>query len=166
MNQIKLQATLKTLADKGPGLYLRGPWVTPEVHEAFTLIMRANHTDDPAYHARNKCCAFFQGGSENPNGEYVFIEMWTFDPSKWEDFEKIVNEKVTPLIDINKWQVKIASATDQSRNLCETLMKETDVPMNWSALSLVVIFTPSDNAQRQRLLDLAKTYGLNVLPPR
>lgn len=44
-------------------------------HQFITSIIMENRMDNPDYKARSKCCAFFQGGSNDPNGGWVLIEM-------------------------------------------------------------------------------------------
>jgi hypothetical protein len=58
-----------------PGLSIGGPMATPELH-AFMHRMLTNWVQDPCYAIHQAAGAFFQGGADNPNGEYIFIEFW------------------------------------------------------------------------------------------
>ncbi len=51
-------------------------------------VIRANHMDDPAYHARRNCQAFLQGDSE----DWVLIEFWTDDLAECQRFVDYLND--------------------------------------------------------------------------
>ena len=74
---------------KGPGINIQGPHVTMMVWELFNYSMMANRIDCPWYKARQKASAFFQGGSDRPSGEWVFIEFWS--PTQTDDYLNLIN---------------------------------------------------------------------------
>lgn len=79
---------------KGPGINIHGKHVTRSVHQIFSRILRSNHIHCPFYKARNKCTAFFQGGHDRPDDEWVFIEFWGSD---YLDFVQIIRKFINYL---------------------------------------------------------------------
>ncbi len=57
------------------GLVIHGQLATEELHH-FISSMLTNVIADPLYKLHKDACAFFQGGSENPKGKYIYIEFW------------------------------------------------------------------------------------------
>lgn len=58
-----------------PGLIFSGSVATPELH-AFLQRSLTNMMNDPWYKVHQEAGAFFQGGSDNPNGGWFYIEFW------------------------------------------------------------------------------------------
>lgn len=77
-----------------PGLIFSGREATVELHEFMTGLLSANHIDDPRYHLRQTAGAFFQGGHQRPDGEYIYIEFW--QPKGAQAFVDYVNENYKP----------------------------------------------------------------------
>lgn len=89
-----IEIKVKPQPGKGPGINIHGKHVTESVHQIFSRVMRANHMDSPYYKARQKCTAFFQGGYDEPKGEWLFIEFWGSD---YLDFVQIIRKLVNYL---------------------------------------------------------------------
>ena len=58
-----------------PALHIWGNLATPELHDFAMSFIRANHMDDPRYILRTKGYCFFQGGSNDRNGQWIYIEL-------------------------------------------------------------------------------------------
>lgn len=58
-----------------PALVLNGREATPKMH-AFLIRSLTNFMNDEAYNLHKQCCAFFQGGYNDPNGGFFYIEFW------------------------------------------------------------------------------------------
>jgi hypothetical protein len=89
-----IEIKVKPQHGKGPGINIHGKHVTESVHQIFSRVMRSNHMDSPFYKARQKCSAFFQGGYDEPKGEWLFIEFWGSD---YLDFVQIIRRFVNYL---------------------------------------------------------------------
>jgi hypothetical protein len=59
-----------------PGLTIFGPEASVGLHEFIRFQCLSNDMRDPGYKLKNDSGAFFQGGSERPEGEFIFIEFW------------------------------------------------------------------------------------------
>lgn len=74
-NSLKPDFHLSLTTNDSPGLIVTGPIATPELQE-FIRGMLTNWTSDPCYKIHTDAGAFFQGGSNDPNGGYIYIEFW------------------------------------------------------------------------------------------
>lgn len=81
---------VEPVSGHNPGIHIYGKHVTEIVHQVFAISINANHRDDPWYHARQKAGAFFQGGSDKPKGEWVFIEFWK--PETADTYVDMINQ--------------------------------------------------------------------------
>lgn len=59
-----------------PGLVIEGKQATPDLHEFIRHQMLTQWIDQPGYKLTKNSGAFFQGGSHDPDGKYIFIEFW------------------------------------------------------------------------------------------
>lgn len=59
-----------------PGLTISGPEASVELHEFIRHNCLTNYMDAPGYKLSHESGAFFQGGSNDPHGEWIFIEFW------------------------------------------------------------------------------------------
>lgn len=59
-----------------PSLHLHGKEASPELWDFTMSFISANHRDDPRYTLRQKAHCFFQGGSNDREGEWIYIEMY------------------------------------------------------------------------------------------
>ena len=75
------------------GLIVEGKFATPELHQ-FLMGMLTNYMDDPRYEIHRKANAFFQGGSNDPDGGWFYVEFW--NPAGVEAFINYVNEHYNP----------------------------------------------------------------------
>lgn len=73
-----------------PGLTISGPEATPELHNFIKTECLTNWMDKPGYKVNKEAGAYFQGGSENPKGQYIFIEFWK--PKGAQAFVDFVNK--------------------------------------------------------------------------
>lgn len=163
---MRFVAEQHTLAGKGPGLYLFGNYVTPQVHREFTRIMACNDMRTLEYAARNKVNAFFQGGSEDPNGKFVFIEFMKPELKGHEDFMDLINGRVGPLvgkysleipIDVYKYKYK------GSLSMCVAIALETGCSYNGGGWNEPFTFQPEDNAEYRKVLELCKHMELTII---
>lgn len=72
-----------------PAFQISGEQATPELHQ-FLHRMLTNWTKDPCYEIHQNAGAFFQGGSHDPDGQFIMIEFWK--PAGAEAFMKYLNE--------------------------------------------------------------------------
>lgn len=72
-----------------PAFQISGEQATPELHQ-FLHGMLTNWTKDPCYEIHQNAGAFFQGGSHDPDGQFIMIEFWK--PAGAEAFMKYLNE--------------------------------------------------------------------------
>ena len=73
-----------------PGLIISGKAANQEIHAFITNLVMCNFTDDVKYKIKSDAGAFFQGGSNMPDGEYIYIEFWK--PSDAQAFVDYINE--------------------------------------------------------------------------
>lgn len=73
-----------------PGLVIRGPDASVTLHEFIRYTCLTNDTRQPGYKLTQDSGAYFQGGSERPEGEFIFIEFWK--PKGAQAFVDFVNE--------------------------------------------------------------------------
>jgi hypothetical protein len=59
-----------------PGLVFSGNIATPHLH-CFIQRTLTQYTTDPWYDVHKAAAAFFQGGSHDQNGNYIYIEFWS-----------------------------------------------------------------------------------------
>lgn len=71
------------------GLIVDGELATPELHQ-FLMGMLTNWMDDPRYALHREAQAFFQGGSNDPDGGWFYMEFW--NPVGVKPFIDYVNE--------------------------------------------------------------------------
>lgn len=74
-----MKVEMKPQHGKGPGINIHGPHVTRLVWSLFNYSIMSNRIDCRWYQARQQAAAFFQGGSDRPDGEWLFIEFWRPD---------------------------------------------------------------------------------------
>lgn len=148
---------------KGKGVYIAGPYVTPQVHDAISTLMTANHLSDPFYKARTDVGAFFQGGCDKRDGEYIFLELWlTRDPVKVAEFEKQLNKAVRGRIPESLTEIRIAPNTEGAYYLFLEIAKETGC-RHWGGDAFTPLyFYPEDNEQWWKVYNLCKYMELNI----
>jgi len=89
-----IKIPVKPQPGKGPGINIYGKHVTESVHQIFSRFMRSQYYTCEYYKARQKCNAFFQGGFDAPDGEWVFIEFWGSD---WTEFRTLLKRRLNLL---------------------------------------------------------------------
>ncbi len=157
-----------TLADKCPGLYLFGNYVTPRVHQGFKQIMMCNDIRYPEYKATRKVNAFFQGGSENPDGKFVFIEFLQTKLKNHEDFMDIVNRQIGPLIVRHTTEIKInlyEYVHKGSMTMCLMIAEETGCRYNSGGWNEPFTFQPETNVEYRKVFDLCRRMELTIIDP-
>ena len=75
----------------GNGLGVQATNVSRSQHELISGIMGDNCMDSQAYTLRRECNAFFQGGSNDPDGGWVYLEFWSIDLTAINTFLAYVN---------------------------------------------------------------------------
>jgi hypothetical protein len=80
-----------------PGLTISGPEASVELHKFIKTECLTNWMDKPGYKLTQESGAFFQGGSEHPDGEWIFIEFWK--PEGAQAFVDFINNNYTVSMD-------------------------------------------------------------------
>jgi hypothetical protein len=111
---------------KGPGINIHGKHVTESVHQIFSRFMNSNRYACEYYKAREGSGAFFQGGSDAPTGEWVFIEFWQ---GSWVKFRHLLKRRLNLLdnngnplpitVQFNPHDTKAAAEVDTIHNYME-----------------------------------------------
>ncbi len=134
---------------KGPGINIHGDAVTPFVHGIFSTVMATNHINDPWYIVRSKAAAFFQGGHDRPDGNWVFIEFWNRENAqpfvdKINNVLKYVNKSGVPLL------LSVTPTLDRI-GLLKGLLDYYEV--EYQVNDMVYNFTPNDPCLLLSLVD-------------
>lgn len=155
------------LSGKGPGVILAGDMVTPQVHEAFKFVMNDNWMGSECYEARNKVSAFFQSGSENPDGRYVFIELWnTRNPEAVAEFERVLNKHVGSKIVQDFTEIRIAASTEGVYYYFIEIAKETGCTYSAGSWTTPLYFYPENNEQWWKVYNLCRQMELEIGFPK
>ena len=77
-----------------PGLIFSGREATPELHDFLNNILAQNNIFNDCYKLHQKAGAFFQGGHQRRDDEYIYIEFWRADGAQ--AFVDYVNENYKP----------------------------------------------------------------------
>lgn len=163
----QLKISKDAMAGKGPGVVLSGDMVTPQVHDAVSFVMNSNYRGDECYEARQKVCAFFQGGSENRNGRFIFLECWqTRVPEDVAEFERILNKYVGSKIVQDSTQIRIAATTQGVYYLFTEIAKETNCRYNAGSWNTPLYFYPDDTEQWWKVYNLCRQMELEIGFPR
>jgi hypothetical protein len=117
---------VRPVQGKGPGIFIHGKHVTESVHQIFSRFMNANRYNCEYYKAREGSGAFFQGGSHDPKGEFVFIELWQ---GNWIHFRQLLKRRLNLLdnagnplpitVRFNQYDTKAAQEVDLIHNYME-----------------------------------------------
>lgn len=162
----KLKVAKETLPGKGPGIYLYGPYVTPRIHDAISQFMAANRIDDPRYIARTKVTAFFQGGCDKRDGQFIFLELlrsWeSLDPADVAEFERLLNEAIEGKVPTCQTEIRIAPNTQGAYYFITEISKETGCSYNSGNAFTPVYFFPENNEQWWKVYNLCKEMGLTI----
>ncbi len=160
----EIKAQQKTYAGKGPGVIMYGSYVTEHVHQAMMRLMCANNIRTEEYIARHKCHAFFQGGSNDPKGEYIFIEFWNHDLDASRDFMRLLNKALHPHIGCYAQTIPINPyKTEGSISYAVMIAEDTGCPYDGGVWNGPFTFRPESNIQHAKVMDLVRYIGLHVL---
>lgn len=159
--QIKISP--EKVVGRGPCVLMYGPWVTKKVWEEVAALLAANNITTPEYTARQKASAFFQGGSDQPNGQFILIEFWAPE-ERTSDFMELLNKAVAGTVEEHRTQINIVlkrEDAEKRKDLIETALTinvETDCTVDFNINNASVTFSPVDNVQYSRVLMLMKPY--------
>ncbi len=143
----------------GPKVELYGPWVTERVHEKVSMIMNDNWTNSPIYQAKRKCNAFFQGGSNRPDGEWILLEFWS-DVSETEEFMAILNQQLVGVIPTALTKIAIHPSRIDGGLLTLTMIAEdTKCILNSGDAFSPCYFHPENNKQFMDVANLIRSFG-------
>lgn len=106
----------KQFPGRGPCIELVGQWVTPEVHEVVSGLLANNWMDSLIYKARTKAHAFFQGGSDKRDGQWILLEFWTTE-AECQDFLEILNREVNKVIDPNLTEFHLYAKSNNDKDI-------------------------------------------------
>ena len=77
-----------------PGFTIKGKQATVELYNFLSDLLTCRRMDDPRYQVSKGAGAFFQGGFNDPNGEWFLIEFWNSKGADaWIDY---VNQHYQP----------------------------------------------------------------------
>ncbi|MNC32764.1 hypothetical protein D3C75_811340 [compost metagenome] len=117
---------VRPVPGKGPGIHIYGKHVTESVHQIFSRFMNSNRTTCEYYKAREGSGAFFQGGFDDPTGEFVFIEFWQ---GNWMNFRQLLKRRLNLLdnagnplpitVQFNQYDTKAHQEVDLIHNYME-----------------------------------------------
>lgn len=162
----QLKVTKTALAGKGPGIHIAGPYVTPSVHDAITSVMNSSNLYDPQYKARTAVSAFFQGGSGNREGQFIFLELCiTHDPEAIQNFEDVINQAVRGVLPEALTEIHINPNTEGAYYFFTEIAKETSCSYNGGTWGQPMAFKPENNEQWWKVYNLCKVMGLNIASP-
>jgi hypothetical protein len=155
---------VEPIPGKNPGLMLDGPYVTENVWRVFNRMINSNSMTCPLYHARQRAGAFFQGGSNDPNGRFVFIEFWQSD---YGEFVRLANQSCNngPIISrlteihINLYAYPEAGSLD----LCVMIAEEANCPYDAGGWGTPFHFKPESSVSYNKVMTLVRTFGLTVV---
>lgn len=163
--QIKLDPC--PIPGKGPGFYLQGPYVTDSVHSKIAAVMADNRIDSKNYKARTAVSAFFQGGYDDPEGEFVFIEILPDRPSDAiEQFENILNAAVYDVIPLSLTDIKIAVNTTGAVYFASEIAEEVGCEISLGNWGEPITLYPKDTVQWLKAMKMARDLGLNIIERR
>lgn len=157
---MQIVAQAMTLADKGPGVYLYGNYVTPEFHDEVTMLMRDNFHGSPVYEARTRAHAFFQGGHGERTGKFVFIEFWTRESHKYDRFVDMIDEAYQK---VRKPELEkiIVPETIDNLELADLIAEKRKTP--YECVEGQIVFTPAFSSWHRSVSEFF--YSKGVLRP-
>lgn len=154
---------------RGPCIEMIGDWVTPEVHDVVSQMLGANHYDDPAYQARIKAHAFFQGGYDRPDGQWILLEFWATEEA-CADFVKLLNERINEVIDEKYVNIMLIARSQNDKDIAdfntiiEMVADETKCELAETKLAqncgCRAMFIPKDNVE-YRAVSITARYTFN-----
>lgn len=155
---------------RGPCIEMMGEWVTPAVHEVVAGLLGNNWMDSPIYQARTKAHAFFQGGYDKPDGEWILLEFWA-DEDSCVDFVKLLNEEINKVIDEDRVRIKVIAKSQNDKDQKELkdivalIADETKCAVgtvNQAAIDrCTAVFLPANNVE-YRAVQLLVNYTFNL----
>lgn len=154
------------LVDKGPGIMLRGPIVTPSLHDMVLTMFSDKDIRSEIYKAFRGVGAFFQGGIDNRDGQYIFIELHkSDDPATIKEFERILNKYLSPFLIQPFTEIRIHPDIEGAYYYFTEIAKECNVGYHGGSWNSPMVFFPENNQQWWKVYDLCKHMGLNVTYP-
>lgn len=145
---------------KNPGINIHGPQVTELVWELFRYSIAANRIDCPWYKARQEAGAFFQGGSDKPDG-WVFIEFWS--PTKSNGYVNLINRALAFVDDEGKpVEVRAVIRSEATRKFIAGLTHFYDCPIE--VKDGVAYFTPNNAAMITTMVEKNLLWGNTFNP--
>lgn len=142
--------------DRGPCVQLHGDWVTEAVWGKVAQLLRDNYIDSPVYQARTKASAFFQGGHNNSQGEWVLIEFWTSE-EKCQDFLEILNKEVNTVIDADLTKILLVAKSNNDHDIkefeeaCALIAEDTGCKSTNDQPQCRLAFLPEDNLTYEKV---------------
>ena len=128
--------------------------------------MAAHRIDDPRYIARTKVTAFFQGGCDKRDGQFIFLELlrsWeSLDPADVAEFERLLNEAIEGKVPTCQTEIRIAPNTQGAYYFITEISKETGCSYNSGNAFTPVYFFPENNEQWWKVYNLCKEMGLTI----
>lgn len=82
---------LNTYVHGTPALVITGEDATAELHNFISWVGLSCRMDEPGYKLSKASGAFFQGGSADRDGKFIYIEFWIFKGAQ--AFVDFVNEE-------------------------------------------------------------------------
>lgn len=152
------------LAGHGDGVIMFGNYVTERVHELVSQIIGDNWANSEYYKARQKCGAFFQGGSHNPNGKYIFIEfLGKSDSEDVKEFMRLLNNRLYPVIGTAFTTIEIWPNTEGAYYYITEIAKETGCSYDSGCSVQPVTFKPENNDMHNKVMTLCRQMELTIV---
>lgn len=155
---------------RGPCIEMVGQWVTPEVHEVVSRLMGDNWMDSPVYKARQKAHAFFQGGYDKPQGQWILLEFWT-DQENCAEFLEILNTEVNKVIDPKLTEFHLYAKSNNDKDIedfeimVELIADEAKLPViagNEAEVHKCRAILKPENSVQHRQLHLYANYTFGI----
>jgi len=158
-----MELKLISLPARGPCIQLYGKWVTPVVWRAVNAIMKNNDISSREYKARNAVNAFFQGGFDKPDGNWVLIEFWSHDEKKLAEFTRLLTAAVGVYIDHTNTHIEIHNSLLRKHDLyhrCVQIADENDCA--WVERESYFVFVPTDNVKYEKVAQALRHFPFTV----
>lgn len=152
------------LVGHGDGVVMYGSYVTERVHGVVSQIIEDCWTNSEYYQARQKCGAFFQGGSHDPKGKYIFIEfLGNSDSESVKDFLRLLNNSLSPVIGSALTAIEIWPNTEGAYYFITEIAKETGCSYDSGSSVQPVTFNPENNDMHNKVMTLCRQMELTIV---
>src|SRR5690606_1806652 len=121
-----------------------------------------NDNDSEIYQSRCQAGAFFQGGSNAPDGQWILLEFWQ-PMEKTVEFVRLINDAVRQHLIKHLTTIPVnlyAYPEPGALTLCLMIAEETKCPYDAGSWGLPFTFLPEDNITHQAVYKLLREFDL------